>query len=478
MAIATAYLLLCLLALLSMCDGFNLFAKYHRYSMCSSLAMNSGALEKLTIQPIKYVSGEITLPGSKSLSNRVLLLSALSEGTTDVKNLLDSADINYMLGALRQLNVPMVEDPATKNLKVTGRGSAFNTEAGKTEVLFLGNAGTAMRPLAGVLCAGSGQFVLDGVARMRERPIKDLVDGLLQLGVDVSCSDTGCPPVTINAKGIKGGTAEISGQISSQFLSAMLMTAPLAKGDVTIKIKDELMSAPYVHMTINLMKKFGANVINEADRVFTVTPIKSYISPKSIFIEGDASSASYFLAGAAITGGKVTVYGCGSGSVQGDARFARVLEKMGATVEYTEESITITRDPNKPLVGIDEDCGDIPDVAMTLAIVGIFAQGKTAIRNVYNWRVKETERMVALVTELTKLGVKVEEGRDYLVVHGLEPGQALKSGVEIETYDDHRVAMCFALAACGGVPVTILDPGCTSKTFPDFFEKLAGMTKH
>ncbi len=388
-----------------------------------------------------------------------------------------SIDIRYMLGALKALNIDMIEDKEKNLLHITGRGKPFNVDEGKIAELFLGNAGTAMRPLAGVLCAGKGKFLLDGVARMRERPIIDLVDGLKQLGVDITCSPTGCPPVNINANGINGGTAEISGQISSQFLSAMLMTAPLSKGDVTIKIKDELMSAPYVHMTINLMKKFGAHVKNDNDEVFNISPIASYKSPKEIYIEGDASSASYFLAGAAITGGTVTVHGCGQDSVQGDARFAKVLAKMGATVTYGPNSITVTRDSNKKLVGIDEDCGDIPDVAMTLAVVGIFAQGKTAIRNVYNWRVKETERMVALVTELTKLGVKVEEGRDYLIVHGLNENQKLNNNVEIETYDDHRVAMCFALAACAGVDVTILDPGCTRKTFPDFFDKLATMTK-
>lgn len=291
----------------------------------------------------------------------------------------------------------------------------------------------------------------------------------------MKCSDTGCPPVQINAKGLNGGEALISGQISSQYLSALLMAAPLAKGEVCIRIKDELMSAPYVHMTMNLMKKFGATVTSEDDKVFRVIPGK-YTSPGNCFIEGDASSASYFLAGAAITGGPVTVYGCGSESVQGDARFAQVLGKMGADVVYGPNYITVSRKAGTPLVGVDEDCGDIPDVAMTLAIVGLFAQGKTVIRNVYNWRVKETERMVAMVTELTKLGATVEEGRDYLVVEGLKPGQQLNSGVEIETYDDHRVAMCFALAACGGVPVTILDPACTSKTFPDYFEKLAAMT--
>jgi len=368
--------------------------------------------------------------------------------------------------------VEIDDNKESKVAKVVGKAGTIDCD---TEELFLGNAGTAMRPLAAALCAGTGTFVLDGVPRMRERPIIDLVDGLQQLGVDIQCSDTGCPPVNIKANGMDGGTATISGQISSQFLSALLMTAPLAKGPITIKIKDELVSAPYVHLTMKLMEKFGVKVTSEADKVFQVNP-GEYISPGSYFVEGDASSASYFLAGAAIMGGPVTVYGCGSASVQGDARFAQVLEKMGATVEYQANSITVSRDLSKPLKGIDEDCGDIPDVAMTLAIVGLFAEGQTKIRNVYNWRVKETERMVAMVTELTKLGATVEEGRDYLVVEGLKPGQKLNSNVEIETYDDHRVAMCFALASCAGVPVTILDPGCTSKTFPDYFDRLSEFT--
>jgi len=252
------------------------------------------------------------------------------------------------------------------------------------------------------------------------------------------------------------------------------MAGPLSSNGVTYSIIDELTSAPYVHMTINLMKKYGITVQNENDKVFKV-PAGKYKSPGTIYIEGDASSASYFLAGAAITGGTVTVHGCGSDSIQGDARFAKVLEKMGAKVTFGPNSITLSRVEGTRLIGIDEDCGDIPDVAMTLAIVGMFAEGKTTIRNVYNWRVKETERMVAMVTELTKLGVFVEEGRDYLVVHGVKPGQ-VRSNVEIETYDDHRVAMCFSLAACAGVPVTILDPGCTSKTFPDYFQRLAELS--
>lgn len=355
---------------------------------------------KLTLQPIKRITGEVTLPGSKSLSNRVLLLSALSKGTTVVENLLDSADIRYMLGALKQLNIPVTENFDTKTCVVVGNGGAINNPKAVAEVLNLGNAGTAMRPLTGVLCAGKGSFILDGTPRMRERPIIDLVEGLQQLGIDVKCSATGCPPVEISANGLHGGTAEISGQISSQYLSALLMMGPLSDKEVVLRIKDELMSAPYVHMTMNLMRKFGCIVTSENDKVFTVKP-GVYKSPGKMFIEGDASSASYFLAGAAITGGPVTVHGCGSNSIQGDARFAQVLEKMGCDVVYTDTSITVSRPLDRPLQGVDEDCGDIPDVAMTLAVLGLFAQGKTAIRNVYNWRVKETERMAAMVVSLS-----------------------------------------------------------------------------
>ena len=429
--------------------------------------------DSLTVGPISKISGEVTLPGSKSLSNRVLLLAAVSEGTTVVDNILDSADIRYMVGALKQLKISCDVDFDKKQAIVTGTGGPIKISS--PETLDLGNAGTAMRPLCGVLCTGEGEFTLDGTPRMRERPIIDLVDGLKQIGVDISCSETGCPPVVINARGVHGGKAEISGQISSQYLSALLMMSPLSKEDVKIKIKDELMSAPYVHMTMNLMKKFGATVTSENDLLFSAKGGQKYVSPKQIFIEGDASSASYFLAGAAITGGRVTVHGCGENSIQGDARFASVLQKMGADVEYGPNSITVSRNKGVKLQGIDEDCGDIPDVAMTLAVVGIFAEGRTKIRNVYNWRVKETERMVAMVNELTKLGVKVEEGRDYLVVHGLKEGEKLHSDVFIETYDDHRIAMCFSLAACGGVPVNILDPTTVGKTFPTYFETLDGL---
>eukprot|EP00814_Leptocylindrus_danicus_P003679 CAMPEP_0116014968 /NCGR_PEP_ID=MMETSP0321-20121206/6567_1 /TAXON_ID=163516 /ORGANISM="Leptocylindrus danicus var. danicus, Strain B650" /LENGTH=485 /DNA_ID=CAMNT_0003484669 /DNA_START=85 /DNA_END=1542 /DNA_ORIENTATION=+ len=439
----------------------------------------------LLLKPIKSLDGTITLPGSKSLSNRILLLSALSDGNTVVDNLLDSDDIQYMLKALKQLEVPLDiktnEDGSVGKVTVTGQAGPIDSPTPEdVQNLFLGNAGTAMRPLAAALCMGKGKFVLDGVPRMRERPIADLIDGLKQLGADVECvKETGCPPVTTNADGLGGGEASISGKMSSQFLSAMLMAAPAATGDVKISIKDELISAPYVALTIGLMKRFGVNVQIEGDMKgtpsFFIPSTEKYTSPESILVEGDASSASYFIAGAAITGGTVTVRGCGSESVQGDVAFADVMEQMGATVTWAPESITVTRDPDVKLKGVDVDCGEIPDAAMTLAVAALFAEGPTTIRNVYSWRLKETERMKAIVAECTKLGATVEEYRDYCVIHPPE-GNKLNDSVLIETYDDHRMAMAFSLAACGGVDVIINDPGCTAKTFPTYFTMLEGIT--
>jgi 3-phosphoshikimate 1-carboxyvinyltransferase len=475
-------------------DGFGLVARQQQPASRGAVAMprslgivsSATASDKetdvLTVTPIKSLDGTVTLPGSKSLSNRCLLLAALSDGVTRVDNLLESDDIRYMLEALDQTKVP-VERHSEDSVTVTGQNGPINSP-NPEEVceLFLGNAGTAMRPLAAALCMGKGKFVLDGVPRMRERPIADLVDGLQQLGADVTCvSETGCPPVTINANGLKGGKASISGKMSSQFLSSLLMAAPVVDGDVSISIKDELISAPYVALTIGLMKKFGVTVEIEGDMdgtpTFSIAASEKYVSPKSILVEGDASSASYFIAGAAITGGTVTVRGCGSESVQGDVAFANVMEQMGATVTWAAEAITVTRDANTRLKGVDVDCGKIPDAAMTLAVAALFADGPTTIRNVYSWRLKETERMKAIVAECTKLGATVEEFRDYCIIHPPADNK-INDNVLIETYDDHRMAMTFSLAACGGVNVIINDPGCTAKTFPTYFEMLESIATH
>ncbi|XP_038684511.1 3-phosphoshikimate 1-carboxyvinyltransferase 2 isoform X2 [Tripterygium wilfordii] len=440
---------------------------------------------EIVLQPIKEISGTVTLPGSKSLSNRVLLLAALSEGETVVDNILNSDDVHYMFGALRTLGLRVEEDMTIKRTIVGGCGGQFpvGKEFTNDVELFLGNAGTAMRPLtaAVTVAGGKASYILDGVPRMRERPIGDLVAGLKQLGADVSCSPTNCPPVQVNGKGgLPGGKVKLSGAISSQYLTALLMAAPLALGDVEIEIIDKLISIPYVEMTLKLMERFGVYVEHSSswDR-FLIRGGQKYKSSGSAYVEGDASSASYFLAGAAVTGGTVTVEGCGTSSLQGDVKFAEVLEKMGAKVTWTENSVTVTGPPRdssgrKHLRAIDVNMNKMPDVAMTLAVVALFADGPTTIRDVASWRVKETERMIAICTELRKLGAKVEEGPDYCVI---TPPEKLNV-TEIDTYDDHRMAMAFSLAACGNVPVTINDPGCTRKTFPDYFEVLERYTKH
>ena len=425
--------------------------------------------EQLRLDPIRRISGSITLPGSKSLSNRVLLLAMLSEGETFIENLLDSDDVRRMIDALAKLKILYEEDRPSKKIRVKGEGGRIPVD--KAE-LFLGNAGTAIRPLTAALTLGHGRFVLDGIERMRERPIQDLLDGLNQLGAQVrSIDNTGCPPVEIIANGLPGGVTKLSGAISSQYLSAILLTSPYAQTPVEIRIKDHLVSIPYVEMTIRLMNRFGVNVdVSEDFKIFHINAPQSYKSPKTYFVEGDASSASYFLAGAAITGGTVTVIGCGTDSLQGDAQFAKIMEMMGAEVQWEANQITVRGSGN--LKGIDVDMNEMPDAAMTLAVAALFAKGTTAIRNIYNWRLKETERLKAVSSELKKLGAAVEEGEDYIII---EPPEKLLSA-EIATYDDHRMAMAFSLAACGEVPITILDPSCVSKTFPDYFDQLSKLT--
>ncbi|HJL87299.1 MAG TPA: 3-phosphoshikimate 1-carboxyvinyltransferase [SAR324 cluster bacterium] len=424
--------------------------------------------DSLILAPIKRISGRVDLPGSKSLSNRVLLLSMLAEGTTQIQNLLDSDDVRYMIGALEKLGITLQETREKNKISVEGcSGGIPNSDL----ELMLGNAGTAMRPLTAALTLGQGRYVLDGVPRMRERPIVDLVEGLQQLGAKVRLlNGPPGPPVEILAQGLPGGTARIKGSVSSQFLSAILMAAPGAEKDVTLEIDDTLVSVPYVEMTLALMERFGVHVENRDFQEFHIPGKQTYHSPGDFFVEGDASSASYFLAGAAITGGTVTVLGCGTESLQGDSKFAEVLEQMGAETQWQPHSVTVR---GNTLKGVDLDMNRMPDAAMTLAVAALFAEGTTKIRNVYNWRLKETERMKAVTTELRKLGAEVEEGDDYLII---DPPDQIQS-TEIETYDDHRMAMAFSLAACGAESVTILDPGCVSKTFPDYFEVLKSVSE-
>ena len=420
-------------------------------------------MEQLTLDPIAKVSGEVNVPGSKSLSNRALLLAALAEGETELTNLLDSEDIEHMLNALTKLGVSYRLSEDKTQCVVQGNGGAFNVA--EPLELFLGNAGTAMRPLCAALAASNVDTVLTGEPRMEERPIGDLVDALREADAEVTyLKNEGFPPLQIKGKTLNGGEMSVDGSVSSQFLTALLMAAPLFSGDVTIRIKGELVSKPYIDITLDTMAKFGVTVENDNYQTFTISGDAKYIAPGKFMVEGDASSASYFLAAGAIKGGKVRVTGIGQNSIQGDIRFADVLEAMGATVVWNDEYVEIT---GAPLKGVNMDMNHIPDAAMTIATTALFAEGPTTMTNIYNWRVKETDRLAAMATELQKLGAKVEEGHDYIKVW---PTDSLKHA-EIDTYNDHRIAMCFSLVALSDTPVTINDPGCTRKTFPDYFTR-------
>lgn len=424
-------------------------------------------MEKITLNPILRVEGEINLPGSKSLSNRALLLAALAHGTTEVTNLLDSDDIRHMLNALKSLGVSYELSSDKTVCTITGVGGAFNWQNGLS--LFLGNAGTAMRPLAAALCLKGQQeaeVVLTGEPRMKERPIKHLIDALIQVGANVQyLEQEGYPPLAIRNTGLQGGKVQIDGSISSQFLTALLMAAPLAEGDMEIQIMGELVSKPYIDITLAMMKDFGVTVENQNYQTFIVKGNQSYISPKRYLVEGDASSASYFLAAGAIKG-NVKVTGIGKNSIQGDRLFADVLEKMGAKITWGEDFIQAEQ---APLHGVDMDMNHIPDAAMTIATTALFAEGETVIRNIYNWRVKETDRLSAMATELRKIGAEIEEGEDFIRIQPLALAQF--QAAEIATYNDHRMAMCFSLIALSNTPVTILDPKCTAKTFPTYFSE-------
>ncbi|EDY2790950.1 3-phosphoshikimate 1-carboxyvinyltransferase [Salmonella enterica] len=424
-------------------------------------------MESLTLQPIARVDGAINLPGSKSVSNRALLLAALACGKTVLTNLLDSDDVRHMLNALSALGINYTLSADRTRCDITGNGGVLRAP-GALE-LFLGNAGTAMRPLAAALCLGQNEIVLTGEPRMKERPIGHLVDSLRQGGANIDyLEQENYPPLRLRG-GFTGGDIEVDGSVSSQFLTALLMTAPLAPKDTIIRVKGELVSKPYIDITLNLMKTFGVEIANHHYQQFVVKGGQQYHSPGRYLVEGDASSASYFLAAGAIKGGTVKVTGIGRKSMQGDIRFADVLEKMGATITWGDDFIACTRGE---LHAIDMDMNHIPDAAMTIATTALFAKGTTTLRNIYNWRVKETDRLFAMATELRKVGAEVEEGHDYIRI---TPPAKLQHA-DIGTYNDHRMAMCFSLVALSDTPVTILDPKCTAKTFPDYFEQLARMS--
>lgn len=429
---------------------------------------SEGSLPELEIRPGR-LSGEVYLPGSKSLTNRALLIVALAEGESLLSNALFSEDTDYMLSALRGLGFSIEEDKKGKQFKVEGLGGIIPSTRAK---LFVGNAGTAMRFLTAMLTLGGGratpaEYEIDGVERMRQRPIQDLLDCLNQLGADVrSRFNNGCPPVIIKAKGLEGGHAIMKGSLSSQYFTAVLLSAPYAKKDVEIEVIGELVSRPYVAMTIGIMKRFGVYVegaIHELPLQLFVKAGQRY-SPGHYEIEVDATSASYFLAGAAITSGRVRVHGLSRDSLQGDIRFVDILEEMGARITWGEGWVELEGDS---LRGLEVDLKDCPDLAQTLAIVAIFAEGKTRIRNVANLRIKETDRIHAVVTELKRLGVKAREYEDGFEIEPGSPTPAM-----IETYGDHRMAMSFALVGLRVPGIVIKDPACVAKTFPGYFEEL------
>ncbi len=425
-------------------------------------------MKTLTIQPIAKVEGVVHLPGSKSISNRALLLAALAKGTTRITNLLDSDDVSHMLNALTALGVQFSLSADKTVCDITGIAGVFQHQ--EPLELFLGNAGTAMRPLTAALAVSNADVTLTGEPRMYERPIGHLVDALLQWDADIEyLQHKDYPPLRIRGKALAGGKISIDGSVSSQFLTAVLMTAPLLAGDSEIVISGELVSKPYIDITLALMARFGVEVKNNNYQSFVVKGNQQYQSPGDFLVEGDASSASYFLAAAAIKGGTIKVTGIGKNAVQGDIHFADALEAMGATVDWGYDYISVTRNQLK---GIDRDYNAIPDAAMTIATTALFAQGPTAIRNVYNWRVKETDRLAAMATELRKVGAEVEEGEDYILI---TPPKQLKHA-SIATYNDHRMAMCFSLVALSDIAVTIEDPDCTRKTFPQYFEVLSTLS--
>jgi 3-phosphoshikimate 1-carboxyvinyltransferase len=424
-------------------------------------------MHTLHLNPAVRASGETTLPGSKSISNRTLLLAALASGTAHIHDVLASDDTEHMLDALKRLGVQL-EQTAKHDWKVIGTGGKLPNASAD---LFMGNAGTAIRPLTAALAFLGGSYTLSGVPRMHERPIGDLVDALRQAGAHIDyLGNAGFPPIKISPAVIHMSQAiKIRGDVSSQFLTALLMALPLTGKAAEIEVVGELISKPYIEITLNLMHRFGVHVEREGWQRFKIPAHAIYKSPEHVYVEGDASSASYFLAAGAIGRGPVRVHGIGKDSIQGDVRFCEALALMGADIRYGENWIEASAAKGK-LKAIDLDCNHIPDAAMTLAVAALFADGPSRLRNIASWRVKETDRLCAMATELRKVGAIVEEGQDYLVI---TPPEKLVANASIDTYDDHRMAMCFSLVALGEVPITINEPNCVAKTFPDYFERFA-----
>ena len=437
-------------------------------------------MEFLDLPPARHAEGKLRLPGSKSISNRALLLAALASGTTRLERLLESDDTRVMREALRALGVDVQFLEGPENVEVKGvAGPRFPV---KRAEVFLGNSGTSARMLTAALAFGDGEYALSGVARMHERPIGDLVEALRAAGASITYAlAEGFPPLAIGPhRPSSARVLRIRGDISSQFTSGLLIALGAAGEGATVEIEGDLTSKPYVELTLASMAQFGVRVGREGWERFRIPPGKGYSSPGTVTVEGDASSASYFLAAGLLGGGPVRVEGVGRGSAQGDVHFSRVLEAMGAKVRFGEDWIEARGKP--PLQAFDLDMNRIPDAAMTAAVLALFANGPSTLRNIGSWRVKETDRIAAMGTELTKFGADVEAGADYLRVSPprdfLSPGFSTAAApVAVATYDDHRMAMCFSLASFGPAPVRILDPGCVSKTFPGYFDAFARLVR-
>jgi 3-phosphoshikimate 1-carboxyvinyltransferase len=423
-------------------------------------------MNEITLKASKQVRGCIKLPGSKSITNRVLLMAALGSGVTKLIDPLRSEDTDQMINALIKLGVSVKEVNDDKNI-IEIKGAEHNFPNKNTN-LFLGNSGTTFRPLAAVLAMMRGDYYLSGIERMHERPIKDLVDALEQMGSSIQYEKNhGYPPITINNSSIEiSEPIQIKGDISSQYLTALLIAGPISNNEFNIEVIGDLISKPYIDITLKLLTKFNIFYNNDNWRLFSLKKDSVYRNPTKIFVEGDASSASYFFAAASLAG-SIEIKGINKDSIQGDLKFLDIISKMGAKIEYKSDSIQVSKASS--LKGLEIDCIEIPDAAMTLAIMAVFADKPTKLKNIGSWRVKETDRILAMDNELTKMGVEVSTTHDSMTIF---PQKQLNDNISIETYNDHRIAMCFSLFCLKNLNITIQDPNCVNKTYPDYFKDL------
>jgi 3-phosphoshikimate 1-carboxyvinyltransferase len=423
-------------------------------------------MNEIKLKASKQVRGCIKLPGSKSITNRVLLMAALGNGVTKLIDPLRSEDTDQMINALIKLGVSVKEVNDDKKI-IEIKGAEHNFPNKNTN-LFLGNSGTTFRPLAAVLAMMRGDYYLSGIERMHERPIKDLVDALEQMGSSIQYEKNhGYPPITINNSSIEiSEPIQIKGDISSQYLTALLIAGPISNNEFNIEVIGDLISKPYIDITLKLLTKFNIFYNNDNWRLFSLKKDSVYRNPTKIFVEGDASSASYFFAAASLAG-SIEIKGINKDSIQGDLKFLDIISKMGAKIEYKSDSIQVSKASS--LKGLEIDCIEIPDAAMTLAIMAVFADKPTKLKNIGSWRVKETDRILAMDNELTKMGVEVSTTHDSMTIF---PQKQLNDNISIKTYNDHRIAMCFSLFCLKNLNITIQDPNCVNKTYPDYFKDL------